>query len=66
MSKKLFISVLVLLSAGIQMISGENYSSLRDSMEAVMGPLPDFANRKYFILIQDMISRWKSERQSVN
>ncbi|WP_298652650.1 alpha/beta fold hydrolase [uncultured Proteiniphilum sp.] len=45
MLKKLFVSGLILLSAGIHTISGKsNEYHLRDSMEAAMGPLPDLTD----------------------
>ncbi|RNC65640.1 alpha/beta fold hydrolase [Proteiniphilum sp. X52] len=40
MCKKLLISGLILLSAGLYTLSAKNNNPLRDSLEAVMGPLP--------------------------
>ena len=44
MFKKLLISSIILLSITTHSVSGKNDNSLRDSLKAVMGPLPCLDN----------------------
>jgi len=44
MMKKLFLAGIMLLSVSLYAISCKNQSTIQDSMEAVMGPLPDLTD----------------------